>query len=582
MNIEKRTSTKILSVAVLVAGFLLAGPFAVYAATLNFSPSSGSYTVGSSITVAISVSSTDQAMNAASGVVSFPRDKLELTSLSKAASIFTLWVVEPSFSNDTGEATFEGVVPNPGFTGTTGKIITANFRVKAPGTALVSFSSGSVLANDGKGSDILTSLGSAQFTLSSAAFVPEAPEAPVVSSDVSTPSAPRISSPTHPSPEVWYSKKDAVFKWPLPPGVTGARVLVGSSPRTTPTVVYTPAIGGKEATDLSDGVLYFHAQLRNANGWGGVSHFRFQIDTEKPNRFDITEIPRRDLTEPRAAFTFDAHDALSGIDHYTVTIDGKGPATEWKDDGTHRYETPTLDPGKHTVDATALDKAGNGLTASAEFVVEALPSPTITEYPKELQSGETLIVRGIAVPTLSVTIWLKRENEEPANFVVQSDENGKFVFVSREGLREGSYFLWADVVDSRGARSLPTEKGRIVVGPLRFFRLGLGAVSVLSVLVPIVALLFLLFGVIWYGWHKFSLLRKHVLKEVREAEAMLHQVFDLLRESVRDQIRLLERASKKRQLTKEEEKVLKQLKKELNNAEKYIQREIEDIEKEVG
>ena len=104
-------------------------------------------------------------MNAASGAISFPPDKLEVISLSKTGSIFTLWVQEPLFSNSSGAVNFEGIALNPGFTGIGGKLITVNFKAKAAGAAVLNFSSGSVLANDGKGTNILANLGSAQFSL---------------------------------------------------------------------------------------------------------------------------------------------------------------------------------------------------------------------------------------------------------------------------------------------------------------------------------------------------------------------------------------------------------------------------------
>jgi len=116
-------------------------PFGIEAATLSFSPSSGSYAVGNSISVNVFISNSDQSMNAASGVVSFPSDKLEVVSVSKTGSIFTLWVQEPSFSNSAGTVTFEGIVLNPGFMGANGKAITINFKVKAAGVAVLNFSS---------------------------------------------------------------------------------------------------------------------------------------------------------------------------------------------------------------------------------------------------------------------------------------------------------------------------------------------------------------------------------------------------------------------------------------------------------
>src|SRR3989344_8830398 len=147
--------------------FFVALPATVSAANLYFSPSSGSRAVVATFSVSVYVSSANQAMNAAYGVVSYPADKLTVTSLSKTGSIFTLWVQEPLFSNSAGIVNFEGIALNPGFTGASGKLLTINFRVKTAGLANVLFSEASVLANDGQGTNILTSLNNANFYLGS-------------------------------------------------------------------------------------------------------------------------------------------------------------------------------------------------------------------------------------------------------------------------------------------------------------------------------------------------------------------------------------------------------------------------------
>lgn len=92
--------------------------------------------------------------------------------------------------------------------------------------------------------------------------------------------------------------------------------------------------------------------------------------------------------------------------------------------------------------------------------------------------------------------------------------------------------------------------------------------------------IFLLF-IVWYGWHKFSKFRKRLKKEVREAETALHKAFDLLKENIREQVKMLEKTKTKRQLTEEEEKVIKQFGKYLDDAEKLVRKEVEDIEKEI-
>ncbi len=578
---EKTQKIKFIISLAFAAVVLVVLPTAASAATLYFSPSSGSHAVGTTLSVSVYVSSADQAMNAASGVISFPSDKLEVASLSKTGSIFTLWVQEPSFSNSAGTINFEGIVLNPGFTGSSGKAITIVFRTKAAGNTPLTFSSGSALANDGKGTNILASLGNAQFSLGGVA--PTIPESTTPSVISGAPSAPQISSPTHPDPNKWYAQKDAKFTWVIPSGVTGVRLLVGKIPNAIPTVVYTPAISEKEITGSADGIWYFHVQFRNASGWGEVSHFRFQIDTKPPEPFAIKFIDGNETENPRPTVVFDTTDALSGVSYYKIKI-GEGDFFPVAPEvvKSNPYTLPLQNPGKRNILIQAFDKAENYSVATEEFTIEPLQAPVFTEYPKELQSGEILKVSGGSkYPNSQIIIWLQKEKEDPKSFIVQSDQDGKFTFTADEKLGDGIYQLWAEVVDARGAKSLPSEKITIAVAKSAIFSVGTWAVNFLAIIVPLVVLIFALLFILWYGWHKFSLMRKRLRKEVREAESALHKAFDLLKENVRGQIKMLEKTSTKRQLTEEEEKVIKQLKKDLDDAEKFVKKEIEDIKREV-
>jgi hypothetical protein len=151
-------------------------PGRVSADTLLLTPSSGTYTEGQTFSVRVMVTSQAQAVNAVSATLSFPADKLQIVSVSKIGSILNLWVEEPAYSNAKGTLSLEGVVPNPGFTGANGPVLTINFRVIALGTASLSFPSGSLLANDGYGTNILRNRGTASYTLSpKAEATPAAP-----------------------------------------------------------------------------------------------------------------------------------------------------------------------------------------------------------------------------------------------------------------------------------------------------------------------------------------------------------------------------------------------------------------------
>ncbi|MFH1346972.1 MAG: hypothetical protein ABIH10_01845 [Spirochaetota bacterium] len=550
------------------------------AASLYFSPSSGEYAVSRNLSVDIYISSADQSMNAASGAITFPRDKLEVTSLSKSGSIFSLWVQEPLFSNSAGTVNFEGIVLNPGFTGAAGKIITINFRTKAAGAALIKFSSGSALANDGKGTNILTSLGDAQFSLGGAAQT--IPESTTPSTVSGAPSAPQISSPTHPDPNRWYAKKDAKFAWTVPSGVTGARLLIGKIPNAIPTVTYAPAISEKEVADLDDGIWYFHVQLRNANGWGEISHFRLQIDTKPPEPFEITFVRGKEGADPSPIVMFNTTDVVSGIDYYRVKI-GEGDFLKFDSSFiiSNPYALPTQAPGKRTILTQAFDKAGNMTVAAEEFIILPIKTPVITYYPKEVEEGDLLEIRGTTYPDATVDIFLKKKDEEVIRQTTQSNFSGDFTLIWSPKLTSDLYEMSVQVTDERGAKSNESSPLPIIVNSSAIFKIGSLAINYLSIIFLSIAVLFALIIGGWYTWYRFTLFRKRLKKEVREAESVLHKTFDLLREGIREQIKMLEKTRTKRQLTDEEEKIFNRLRKDLEIAEKVVKKEVEDIEKEI-
>ncbi len=160
-----------------------------------------------------------------------------MVSLSKTGSIFTLWTTEPIFSNSTGNIVFGGGVP-ANFSGTSGTIMTINLKAKANASAQVNFSSGSVLAADGKGTNVLATMSGGTYTLKPSVVTPPAEEAPAEeytppTTPTGTPAAPIVFSSTHPDPEKWYSNNNSEFTWKLPSDVTGVSLMLSEKPTST-------------------------------------------------------------------------------------------------------------------------------------------------------------------------------------------------------------------------------------------------------------------------------------------------------------------------------------------------------------
>ena len=172
-----RMIKKILLVLIGVALVLIGGINIASAAGLYFSPSKGTFYKNENFSVSILVNS-EEAINAIQGVISFPTEYFEAVSVkSNTNSIIDLWVRKPSFSNASphGNVQFEGVVLNPGFVGSSGRVMEVVFRVKNEGLAGLDFSDSAILANDGLGTNILTSNASANFSLLPPRFAPETP-----------------------------------------------------------------------------------------------------------------------------------------------------------------------------------------------------------------------------------------------------------------------------------------------------------------------------------------------------------------------------------------------------------------------
>jgi hypothetical protein len=134
------------------------------AASLYFSPSSKTVNVGDIVKISVVLNTSGETINNAEATVSFPTEMLEVVSIAKG-SVFSLWVEEPSFSNNAGSVSFNGGIPTPGYAGSAGNLISITFRAKKSGTASIYFASGAARANDGLGTDVLAGMGQALLTL---------------------------------------------------------------------------------------------------------------------------------------------------------------------------------------------------------------------------------------------------------------------------------------------------------------------------------------------------------------------------------------------------------------------------------
>jgi len=197
---------------------------------------------------------------------------------------------------------------------------------------------------------------------------------------------PQVSSSTHPDSSQWYSEKNPSFNWPLLQEVTGVRLHLSKNPQTTPTLTFIPPINSRSLFNLNDGAWYLHVQFRINSGWGKITHFKFNIDTQKPTSFQIKNAAQQE--NQKFSFQFESIDRTSGIDYYETKIDEGDFQTVTLDEN-DIYQTGSLEAGSHQLTARAVDKAGNSLVRSVEFEVEAtgISDETIAGASDETPAG---------------------------------------------------------------------------------------------------------------------------------------------------------------------------------------------------
>jgi len=365
---------------------LFVSPAFVHAASVSLSPSSGTYEVGDRFSVRVLVSSTDQLMNAVSSDISFSPSRLQLVSILQSSSIIDFWAQAPTFSNQSGKASFDGIILS-GYQGGSGELVTLVFRAAGIGSTTVEIPVGSVLAHDGLGTSIPSTFGKANFDIVETGVAPPPP--------VVVPLAvPRISSPTHPDENKWYADKNPIFTWPLPSDVIDVKVFVTREP--------TPEFDGFQGLidryvlpDVQEGTQYLHVVFETEEGFSETVSFRFNVDSEPPEQVVIEEVYRSYRDNRRAEFSITSEDKTSGISHYRISIDG-AHVEDWVDDGTHKYQTPSLWYGNHTLTVEAVDQAGNTTAASFVFSIA---------YPLLLAIIFLLAVIALLLLTLIVLVY---------------------------------------------------------------------------------------------------------------------------------------------------------------------------------
>lgn len=551
-------------------------PFFVYGATIDFLPSSISRNSGDIFTVIVQVSSSDKSVNAVSGTLSFPQDKIEVLSLSKTDSIINLWVQEPSFSNSQGTINFEGVILNPGFTGNKGNILSIRLKAKSFGDAHLKTSGGSILANDGLGTNILTEFKTAVFSIiqKKEQIKPEIIPVETISSfdDLF------ITSSTHDDQSKWYANSRPEFSWSLPEDTLETRILINKSPQSLPKTSSPSPINSYRSDILSDGTHYFSLQVRTKSGWGKVSRYKVNIDTTSPKPFSVEFPNGMKGIDPQIVISFNTTDEESGIAKYEIKVGNKELLQINSSASLNWYFLPSQLPGTHSVVVTAIDEAGNTKSASAEFVIVPIEAPSITQYKEEIESGDIIKISGKTYPNSNV--FLSFKDSEGNVYSEESDISnitGDFSVVVTKRFDSGIYTFTARVVDKNDAKSEETKNFIIRVNSNLLFDITTLVLNYLSVIVLLIFISVGIFIFVTYIWYRSVSVILGLRRRGREAEQVLGKSFDKLKEDIRTHVFRLKETQRERVLTSEEISFLEKFEAELGQIKNVANEEVENI-----
>ncbi len=390
MKIFGQHILRLISANLILAFLLFVAPLSVAtAADLALSPNTGSYSVGQTFTTTVRVLPNGDNVNAVEAGLKFDPKLLSVVSVGKTGSVFSLWTTEPTFSNAAGTVSFGGGSPSP-FSASS-NIVTVTFRTVAAGSATVSFTGSSVLAADGRGTDVFKSGGTATYTVTAGTTptpTPTPTPSPTPTAEAQEPEddgaiifgdpprPPEVGSQTFLDPNLWYKDTEGVFTWTLPFDVNAVAVELTDDPENKPQenrdAINDPPIEeflvNKDI--IKDGVQYVSVNFKNQVGWGAPINRKLQIDTTAPEAFTVNV---RAGTSPNSfpLLNFEAADNTSGIDYYEMTIAEQEPIRITPDEAKLGYLLKELEDGTYTVKVIAFDKAGNSRESSAAVLITA-------------------------------------------------------------------------------------------------------------------------------------------------------------------------------------------------------------------
>jgi len=302
---------------------------------------------------------------------------------------------------------------------------------------------------------------------------------------------------------------------------------------------------------------------------------KVEIDTTAPKDLKIvSSIIPEDLVELQIS----SIDNESGVNKYKISID------EVQVEEIIFIENPTniilkpMKPGKHQVSVIAYDVAGNLSEKNITVEFPEVRIPEITKYSEIIKKDENIKISGTSYINTDIRVYLQTEGSEVKNYIVKTGVDGSFSFTTDFVDKAGLASFWVETVRTADIISASSQKYFVVVNKPAFVKISLWTIQLLSVLIPIILLIIVIILLIYQAHHKVKKFRRKLMLDLQETEGEAHKIFRIMREDIKEVVKIFRRKEIKDKLNKCDEDTIDSLSKNVEEAEEYFSKKIKNIE----
>ncbi|MEK7614861.1 MAG: cohesin domain-containing protein [Patescibacteria group bacterium] len=348
-------------------------PFAALAAgsaTLVFSQPSIDVVAGKMFDLSVNVVPNGESLDTVRAVVAFDPAILQAEAISLTGT-FNRNIPGNFIDNNTGKISW-GAFTLEGPVNTTGAFAKITFVGRKTGKTTLTLTPDSHLISGGEEKGDTTKFGTTAVAVSEAK--PAEPGLSVIT----------VSSSTHQEEIIWYPKSAVQIGWVGENGnseITNYRTAFDQTSDTDPTTSVASSQTTATYKDVKDGVHYFHIKGMQKNGKVTQTvHRRINVDTTKPNPFEVTISSEQLLEGESLWLNFATTDDTSGIAQYQVALNDSAFQTQ-----TSPVEITDLKKGTYFARVAAVDYAGNVVYQGKS--VRVYPQGTKIDRPEGYQEN---------------------------------------------------------------------------------------------------------------------------------------------------------------------------------------------------